>query len=82
MLSVFRAEDSNEELSQTQEESTRKKQTVGASLVNEADRYDEQECDCAGNRIEQVELSDIDLVDLLDGLLHRLRLVQHKIVSE
>lgn len=72
----------NEELPKGQGDCAEPQEFVCEAGVEEAERDDDEDRDRAGNRVEQVELCDIDLVDLLKRFLHSLSLVQDVIMAE
>jgi hypothetical protein len=63
VLLVLRSEDSDKQLSETQNDGSCPEQYVGVFLIKEAHRYDEEDGNCAGNGVEQIEFSDRNTMD-------------------
>lgn len=51
-------------------------------MVTKTDWNDEEDGGGTGQRVEEVELCNGDVVDVLESGLHGLSLVQHEVVSE
>lgn len=82
ILLIFSTKDSHHQLPQTQRDSSAPKQGIGIFLIEKAHGDDKEYGDCTGNRVEEVELSDGDVVEGGELLLHGLRLVENEVVSE
>lgn len=79
---AFFTKESDEKLSKTEEDSSCPQQQIGVFLIEEAHRYDEDNGNGTGNRVEQIELSDRDIVYFFERFLHGLCLIEDEVVSE
>jgi hypothetical protein len=79
---ILCSEECDQQLPEAEGDGSGPEEGVGVLLVEEAHGDDEENGDCAGDGVEEVELRDGDVVQRGQLLLHGLRLIQNEVVPE